>query len=207
MGRRPSFDVDAVAAAGLRVVRRRGWATVSLGAVAEELAVTPMALYRVVADADQLRQVVADAAAEALVPVEVTAPLLDALHGWALEAHDHLCRLPGLATYVIREWTELPSWLVVVESFLAAADEQGLPPEEAVETVNAVFAFVLARAQLVDGVTRQRRLAPLRATPDRYPHLRAERHLYEIAHTDDAFRFGLDALCRGIASAPTGKRR
>jgi AcrR family transcriptional regulator len=198
MGRRPTFTEGDVAQAGLRVVRRQGWASVSLASVATDLGVTPMALYRVVSDADELRRLIANTPGLRLQPHFQATALVDALHTWAVDAHHELARLPGLTTYVLHEWTELPAWLTIVESFLAHADADGLTGQPAVATVNAVFAYVLARSQLREGVTKQRRLQPLRDEPDRYPHIRAQRHEFQTARTDKAFRFGLDALCAGL---------
>ena len=63
MTRTQTFDVGDLAAAGLRVVESAGWTAISVRSVAERLGVSPMALYRVAPDAQQLRRVIADAAA------------------------------------------------------------------------------------------------------------------------------------------------
>lgn len=202
MGRLPAFDLDQVAAAGLRLVRREGWAAVSVRALADELGVTPMALYRVAADADGLRDLVADAAAP---PVDRGSgePLVDVLRAWAVAAYGHLAEYPGLAAYVIVQWTELPAWLDVVEQLLGAADDDGLDGPAAVATVNAVFAYVLVRAQLRDAarVAPRRALGPLADDPDRYPHVRATRGEFATRQTERHFAFGLRALLAGVQNA------
>ena len=190
-----------MAQAGLRVAARKTWKSVSVASVASELSVTPMALYRVVPDAEQLKRLIADAAAQPIQPEATRAPLLEALRAWAVAAHEHLGGLPGLAGFVIHEWTELPAWLAIVEAFLAAAEREGLNGSDAVATVNAVFAYVLARAQARDSISRRRRLVPVKDHPERFPHVLAERSEFETAHVEAAFAFGLDALCGGLQSS------
>jgi AcrR family transcriptional regulator len=201
MGRHAQFNLPALAEAGLRITKRDGWSAVSVASVAAELSVTPMALYRVVDDAERLRQVIADSAAPA-VPVSSEMTLIDSLRAWALEAHQQLNELPGLATYVTHEWTELPHWLEIVEKFLQLAAQEGLRGADAVATVNAVFAFALARSQLSDSVSAQRRLQPILEQPARYPFVRRNRKEFSTARSKAAFMFGLDALIRGLTTRP-----
>jgi hypothetical protein len=198
MGRRPQFDEADLAAAGLRVVRRHGWAGVSVASVARDLSVTPMALYRVARDADQLRRLIADAAAQPLQPNDTGEPLLDELFEWADRAYAELAPLTGLATFVIHEWTELSNWLAIVDTFLGIAEREGRTGTHAVLTVNAVFSYVLARAQMLETVTPRRRLRPLKDHPQRFNHIRAELQDFRTAQTAAAFKFGLDALRLGL---------
>src|SRR5690349_20116068 len=174
MGRPLTFDVGDVVAAGLALVAGAGWDAVSVRSVAEQLGVSPMAIYRVVDDAEQLRRAIADAAARDLQPVARDgAHVIGALRAWAPRAYERLGRYPGLANFVIAEWTELPRWLDIVEAFLARADAEGYSVEDAVDTVNAVFAYVLVRTQLRDRARTlpRRSLAPVRADRGRYPRL------------------------------------
>lgn len=202
MARPRTFDAGSLAAAGLAVAGRDGWPAVTLRSVAEELGVSPMALYRVAHDADELRRLVADAAAP---PVELSAAALGVgLRAWAVAAYADLGRRPGLAGYVVAHWTELPAWLDVVEALLDRAAGEGLDGPEAVATVNAVFAYVLVRAQLRDGLAAapRRRLSPLGDEPDRYPHLRRQRAEFARARVDEHFDFGLSALLAGLGLDP-----
>ena len=204
MARAPIFDEAALAAAGVRVIRRSGWPAVTVRSVAEELGVSPMALYRLAPDADRLRLLVANAVAPPL-PSPV-GPLTDVLRSWAVDAYAHLRGLPGVASYVVLRWTELPAWLDVVEALLAAASASGLSGAPAVAAVNAVFAYVLVRAELHDGLaTAPRRLmAPLRNDPARYPFLDRNRSEFTHARSDHHFTFSLDALIAGLGS-PLGR--
>jgi AcrR family transcriptional regulator len=201
MARPPAFTVDELQAAGLAVTRRAGWPAASTRGVAAELGVTPMALYRLAPDAPSLRRLIADAAAPA-VAVRADEPLGATLRRWAVDAYRQLGEHPLLASYVILEWTELPAWLDVVEGLLAVAAAHGVTGAEAVGVVNAVFAYVLARAQLRDAAATapQRELAPLAADPARYPHVRANRAEFAVRQIDKHFPIGLDALLRGLVN-------
>lgn len=204
MGRARTFETDDVAAAGLAVVRRDGWAAVSVRSVAAELGVSPMALYREVADADDLRRLIADAAGRTGPVVPAGGDLLEALGTWGRALYRHLGQFPGLAGELLVQWTELPSWLGVIDELLGRAADAGLDDDAVVGTVNAVFAFVLVRAQLGDfaRAAPQRPLAPLRADRRRrrYPNIRRLRPHFATRRSDDAFAFGLEALLAGLAA-------
>ncbi len=209
MGRRPEFDRDTVAAAGLAVVERDGWNAISVRSVADEMGLTSMALYRVVADARHLRRVIADPAAPVVQPHAKSEPLVESLQTWGTEAYHQLGRFPGLASFVILEWTELPAWLDIVERLLNLADAEGLTGPPAVAAVNAVFAYVLARSQLRDAATAapQRRLTPVRQQKRRYTLLRRNISEYRIAQTDTHFEFGLNALIIGLGAFTPHEKR
>ncbi|MHB1488540.1 MAG: TetR/AcrR family transcriptional regulator [Acidimicrobiales bacterium] len=199
MSRQATFDPDELAEAGLAVVSRAGWAGLTMRGVAEELGVTPMALYRLVVDSTALARLVADRVGDGL-PVP-QGDLVPALGSWARAAHDRLRGLPGLSAYLLANWTELATWLGIVEDFLARAGSEGLEGAEAVGAVNAVFAYTLARAQLRDdpGGMVPRRLAPLRAAPKRYPMIKANLAHFAVARREEAFSYGLEALLDGLA--------
>jgi AcrR family transcriptional regulator len=200
MGRPPIFDLGSLTAAGLDLVADDGWAAVSVRSVAGRLGVSTMALYRVVPDARDLRRAMADAVAEPIQPDPRIDDLVDALDEWARRAYRHLAHYRGLAAFVIGEWTELPRWLDIVEGLLVTAEADGSTGLEAVGTVNAVFAFVLARAQLRDsiGPGAHRPLSLVRDDPDRYPLIRRSQSEFAIARTTKHFHVGLDALTAGL---------
>jgi AcrR family transcriptional regulator len=198
MARPPTFSRADLAAAGLAVVRRAGWAAVSVRSVADAAGVSAMATYRLAADAEALRRLVADAAADPIRPVAAS-DLFATLEGWATGAHDHLRGLPGLSPYVLATWTELPSWLDIVEALLAEAARHGRPGLAGVQTVNAVVAYVLARSGLHHASTSSpRRRAPVAAEPARYPFIGAQRREFAVARTDHHFAVGLAALLDGL---------
>ena len=200
--RHPSFDSADVATAGLAIIRRRGWDGISLKSVAAELSVSPMALYRVVADAEQLRVVIADAAAEGLEPPEGY-DLDETFRHWAGEAYARLKELPGIAGFLCGWWSVLPRWLDVVEALLARASASGVQGGEAVASTNAVFAYVLARTQLRESAMTKPGgpSRPISRNAKRYPYLVLNRAEYATCEADRHFAIGLDALIGGLPTA------
>ena len=91
MTRNPVFDLDDLARAGLDLVATDGWSAVSVRSAADRLGVSPMALYRIVPDAAELRRVIADSAAAA-IPARSAGDLVESLHAWARHAYRHLAR-------------------------------------------------------------------------------------------------------------------
>ncbi|HVA43046.1 MAG TPA: TetR/AcrR family transcriptional regulator C-terminal domain-containing protein [Acidimicrobiales bacterium] len=207
MPRQATFGAEELAEAGLAVIAREGWSGLTMRATATQLGVSAMALYRVVSDSDALEAMVADHVGRGL-PVP-DGPLTAALDTWARTTHDRLQSLPGAAAFLLASWTEIPSWLAIVEDFLARAEGEGLHGEEAVGTVNAIFAYTLARAQLRDypSTARPRQLAPLVAQPERYPLIRSNLSEFAIAQREKAFVYGLEALLEGLDSRRRGRHQ
>jgi AcrR family transcriptional regulator len=200
MARPQTFGMRDLTTAGLELVEHEGWSAVSFRSVAAYLDVSPMALYRLTPDAQDLRRVIADAAAEPIQPHSQADKLIDALHDWARAAYRHLGRYPGLPSYVISEWTELPRWLDIVETFLRRADSEGIEGSQAVAAVNAIYAYVLVRCQVRDTASAapRRRLAPVQHERDRYPLIRHNIAEFTTAKTDKHFAIGLDLITNGL---------
>jgi len=200
MSRPQTFDASDLAMAGLGVAEDEGWPAVSVRSVADRLGVSPMALYRLAPDAEHLRRVIADAAAAPIQPDADAGGLIEALRAWAPRAYRHLGRYSGLPSYLIAEWTELPSWLDIVEAFLERAETEGVVGAPAVATVNAIYAYVLLRCQVRDSMATapRRHLAPVKAQRRRYPQIRRNIGEFTAAKTDKHFALGLDALTLGL---------
>lgn len=195
---------DAVVAAGVQLVRREGVEAVGVRAVAAELGVTPMALYRYVADGDTLRAAVVTSVLAGLPDVPVTGRRADRFRAWATATRTVLAAHPGSARLLLRAWTEHPRALEVVEQLLGAA--RGLP--DPVAASNAVFAYVLMRVEAEEALRTtgglRRQLRALGAGKDRFPLLWANAAEYSVARVDEHFAFGLDALLAGVARRSRG---
>lgn len=196
MARAARYDLDDLVEAGLGVVRRSGFTSISVRSVAAAIGVSPMALYRLISDAEELKAVIAEAAARNLRP-DGTHLSQDVLRQWAERAYATLSEHPGLAAYVLAHWTDLAGWLAIVDSLLALAANDGVAGPIAVARVNAVFAFVLSRAQLREART-SRTLQLLDDATGRFPFVRANRDQFVTAEADRHFTFGLTALLAGL---------
>jgi len=202
-----TFTREQVTDAALAVARGKGWRSVTMRATADVLGVTPMALYRVVTTADDLRRDAANAVGRRLRASDAVAAA--DLSGWAAAAYRELTSHPGLAAWVLETWTELDGWLEVVDVLLGAASGRGASDLDAVEAVNAVFTFVLMRAQVADSIRRlpDRTLAPVRAEPDRFPNIARNLDQFRVARVEHHFEVGLATLLRGLGHRHGRPRR
>jgi AcrR family transcriptional regulator len=196
-----SLSVDVVVDAGVALVQREGLAAVSLRAVAASLGVTPMALYRHVADSESLIAAVIERIVSDLPSVVLPVASLNALRPWATEMRTALSRYPGVANHLLTHWFELPAMLAVIEDLLCAARDVGLGGFEAVAAANALFMFVLMRVEAEHAVQDAKAARrSLRLPRTGFPLLRANRHLYEVAQFDAHFAYGLDLIIDGITT-------
>jgi AcrR family transcriptional regulator len=195
---------DAVVAAGAALAHREGLDAVSVRAVAGELAVTPMALYRHIADADALHAAVVERLLADLPVVGVGGGWDERCRTWAHGARAVLAPVHGLARHVLMTWIHLPRVLVALEGLVALLERDGPPGVDAVAGANAVLVHVLMRAQAEEAVRTggiQRDLSTLRSLRAELPSLWAHREEYRRARLDEHFAYGLDALLLGMATA------
>jgi AcrR family transcriptional regulator len=189
------------------IVADRGLEALSVRTVAADLGVTPMALYRYVASAEELRAAVVEACvAELPEPAPGPEDPIERYRAWATGARATLLGYPGLGRHLLLHWFELPSMLTAVEGLLAIARELGFTGFDQVGVANAVFSFVLARVDLEETLAAGdalRRQLPLAAgdPPGAYPLLRAQIDEYRLARVDAHFGFGLELLLSGVAVA------
>ena len=186
--------------AGTERVRADGWERLSLRSVAAAVGVTPMALYRHIADADQLRMVVLDSIVAASAPVPDGGRLERDLHEWASTFRSHLSEFDGVAGWLLAHWTESAATLRIVEQLLSRAAVSGVEGFEAVALTNAVFTYVLMRCETERSVrsAAQVRRSLQQVTDHRdLPRLRALSQHYATAEFDTHFSYGLNALLAG----------
>jgi AcrR family transcriptional regulator len=181
MNARP-LSTETVVLAGARLARERGLDSLGIRSLAARLRVTPMALYRHLADSEALTTAVLETLLAELPLAPSGGPPLQ-----RLRAH-----------HLLLHWFELPRALEAVESLLAAAEDLGLRGFEAVAAANAVFTFVLMRVELEEalraGNVMNRKLPALRGLP-RLSKNAAE---YRVARIDAHFDYGLDLLLKGL---------
>ncbi|MFT3855676.1 MAG: helix-turn-helix domain-containing protein [Ilumatobacteraceae bacterium] len=188
---------------GARLAVGEGLDAVTVRAVAKQLGVTPMALYRHVGDAEDLRAAVVD---QLLAGMPVVAPVgtwEDRCRAWALSARLVLGQAPGLAQHVLVNWLHLPHVLRAVDSLVATLDDTGPPDCDPVAGANAILMHVLMRAQAEEALRNgglERDLSTLRDHRRQLPHLWSHRHEYRRARIDEHFAYGLEALLTGLAT-------
>jgi hypothetical protein len=103
---------------------------------------------------------------------------------------------------VLTHWFRLPRVLDWLESLLAAASRSGMVGLPAVAAVNAVFTYVLMRAEAEESIRKakvvERRLPRGARSDARWPRLKANAPEYEVAKLDVHFAYGLDVILLGI---------
>jgi AcrR family transcriptional regulator len=194
----------AVVDAGTALARSAGVDGVGVRPVAAELGVTPMALYRHVRDAAELHAAVVEQALAAVPAVPVDGAWDDRCRRWAHGTREVFVGFPGLARIVLLDWTRHPRLLVAIDRLTAMLDAEGPHGVDAVAAANAVFTYVLARAQAEETVRAggvERPLDVLDRMADEVPFLAARRHELAVARVDEHFAYGLDALLAGLVVA------
>ena len=198
-----TLDPARIVAAGVALVKREGMGALSLRAIAADLAVTPMALYRHLPDGEALHAAVVAALSAALPQVPRAGPVRRRLQRWAQETRAMLAAAPGFSHHLLVHWFELRDALERIEHLLAAAEETGLEGFEEVAAANAVFTFVLMRVQLEEALrgagALRRTLSGLKKTQARLRRLEAHAREYQTAKTDAHFDYGLKLILDGIA--------
>ncbi len=193
------LSAEVVISAGTELVAESGWGELSLRAVAGRLSVTPMALYRHVPDSAALADGVLDEIASGLPGVGDSGDLGRDLDTWARSVLGHLRQYPGLAGHLLVRWFEIRPVLARIDELLERAQRDGLEGFAAVAVTNAVFTYVLMRAE----AERQVRSAgtTTRNLDDaalEFEHFGALAEHYTTAQFDAHFEFGLDALLAGM---------
>lgn len=199
------LDRPTIVGAGCELARRDGVEALGVRSVARVAGATPMALYRYVSGADDLRDAVLAALCESLParPDDV-----DDLWRWAHEFRAWLIDVPGLSRVVLLRWFELPSLLDVVEGLLEVFHRVGLDGFELVAAANSLFAYALSRGQLEEAVrvTGVHRALPWHDSGSSRPLLNSQRGQYEVARLDEHFDFGLELLLTGLLGHADGIR-
>ena len=201
---RGPLDRSTILQAGCELARRDGVDAVGVRSVARVTGATPMALYRYVADAEDLRDAVL---AELCGSLPASPDCVGDLTRWAHAFRTWLIEVPGLARLALLRWFELPPLLDVVEALLTVVAHAGLDGFELVAAANSVFSYVLARGELEEAVRAfgVHRALPWADDDAPRPLLRSLRVEYEVARLDEHFDFGLQLLLRGLDRAGGGR--
>jgi AcrR family transcriptional regulator len=186
-----------VLTAGCRLARHDGVDAVGIRSVAGAIGVTPMALYRHVTNAGDLRDAVLQRLSESL---PASPDSVEELRRWAHDFRTWLLDVPGLARVVLLSWFDLPALLDTVEGLLRVFNGIGLNGFELVAAGNSLFAYVLARAELEEAVRASgvRRSLSWPEGQAQRPLLDSLRDEYEVARLDEHFDFGLQVLIDGL---------
>ncbi|GGY29463.1 TetR/AcrR family transcriptional regulator C-terminal domain-containing protein [Streptomyces omiyaensis] len=202
MPRPRSLTPDRLAAAALAVVDRDGLAALSMRTTAKELGMSPMGLYRYVADRDELERLVVD---RILGDVDTTPPPGDApwrerVEAMACRLRDAVARHPEAVPLALAHRHRAAGGLRWSETVLAILTGAGLDGPRRVVALRALHAYVSGAIQLEHrGPLSGPGTEAIAALPgDRFPLLTATARDAGGVAPDEEFLGGLRMLLRGL---------
>lgn len=211
--RRSGLTRDDIVAAALDLVRREGIEAVTMRRLADEIGVTPMALYHHIPNKKELLDLAVNRVG---IDVQIAHDgrcwvdqIRDYAHSWREELH----RYPGVAGYLLRQ--DAPPFIAwrVIDDAVSLLVESGFDERTAARAYAALANFVLARcdqeqimaghARTTDEVPTEERLRQvLDQVHDNIDHARVAGYLRELSD-DDHFSYTLERLIAGIDAERT----
>ena len=206
-GLSPELLVDAA----VKLVAERGFDGLSVRALAQQLGVAPMTLYRYVGSKDALLQALADRMLEGLeIPPPDEGTWQDQLSAIFRSMHRLLLANPELAEAAIRQPIAGEAAYRGAEAVLDALARGGIEGEDAIAAFGGLVAltqgFTLHQLHATDGRLADR-LRTLEALPDeQHPRLKALGPAFLLRDTDRHFETALATAIRGLTAIGDGRR-
>jgi AcrR family transcriptional regulator len=190
-------------AAALAIIDRQGLAALSMRAVADELGVGTMSLYRYVSDREELERLVVD---RVLAGIDLHLPPRGTWQHRVMTLGERVRDAVGAHSAVVplllAHRHSAPNSLRFAEVLLGVLSESRLRGRERVIAFRSLLSYIL-------GALQYQRLGPLdgagtsaivRLPRDQFPHLSATAREAQRISARDEFRGGLKVLLRGIGS-------
>lgn len=184
-------------------------------AVASQLEVTPMALYRHVADREELMRLVADRVGERVRPEPTSgAEWADRARQWAVAQRRVLRDYPGLAAWLLDNGPAGPQAYRLLEELASALADGGLSDIEVARGTALIMSWTFSRVAIEDnaaargdttGDTRARAFTTGLDSLDEGQHPNAARIgpvLFALS-MQEIFDRGLDSILLGITAGRT----
>ncbi|OLT05022.1 transcriptional regulator [Pseudonocardia sp. CNS-004] len=202
MPRPRSLTDDQLVAAALAVVDREGLAALTMRAVARELGVATMGLYRYVADRQALELLVVDHVFRA---VDTSLPEA----GWQERIRVLLDRMrvavarhPAVVPLVLRHRQAAPGSLRLIETMLSVLTDGGLDGTDRVLAQRTLIGHLLGFLQNEHSaaLSGPGTIVMSELAPDDYPLLARTAADARSVPPDEEFRRGLDIVLRGLST-------
>jgi AcrR family transcriptional regulator len=192
-----SLTTDQLADAALAVIDRDGLASLTMRAVAKELGVSTMGLYRYVADREELEQLVVErvlGAVDTTRPETDTAPIVTMVQRMraAIRAHPEV--MPLTTTYRHSS----PSILRWSETVLEILTSEGIDGEQRVIAMRALLGYVIGAIQLDHRGPLKGTGTVVLAAQDEFPYMAETARDARRIGPDEEFTGGLTVLLRGL---------
>jgi AcrR family transcriptional regulator len=192
-----SLTTDRLATATLVVIDRDGLDALTMRAVAKELGMATMSLYRYVTDKDELEVLVVD---HVLAGVDLAVPPGD----WRMRITEMLSRIraavvthPATVPLLLRHRHVVPASLTQIEAMLAILTDAGFAGESRVVAQRTVIAYFF-------GMLQNEHYGPLKgagtaamAAQEQFPLLAETAAM--AGKIDDEFHEGLAIVLRGLS--------
>jgi AcrR family transcriptional regulator len=159
-GPRAGLSADAIATAAIRLADAEGLDAVSMARVAAKLGVTTMALYRYVANKDELLQLMWNASALGAEDLVLEGDgWRTRMRSWAVIQRDMIDLHPWITQMPMAAPPVAPNSLHFVERGLAAMDETGLPDLSKLQVIGLLSSYTLSEARMAADAMREAKAA------------------------------------------------
>lgn len=218
---KPALSREAIVDAGLDILRREGVNALSMRRVAAALDTGPASLYVYVANRDELRALLFDAAI-ATIAVEETDPARwrEQLHGLAQRMVRMMVEdFPGIAIMGMAAIPTGDHAMQVTESMMSLLRAGGVPDAALAYAPDLVSMYITAIAYeqalynelYADPAHEQREIERIgerfRTLPaDRFPTMASVMALMTHGTGEERFLLGLDMIVNGLLTTPVGDR-
>jgi AcrR family transcriptional regulator len=193
-----SLTTDRLATATLAVIDRDGLDALTMRAVAKELGMATMSLYRYVTDKDELEVLVVD---HVLAGVDLAVPPGD----WRARVTELLSRVraavvahPATVPLLLRHRHSVPASLTQIEAMLAILTDAGFTGERRVIAQRTIVAYLF-------GMLQNEHYGPLAgagtaamAAQGQFPLLAETAAMARKVSGDNEFHKGLSVVLRGL---------
>lgn len=206
-GRRGNLSRDEILDAALKLIQREGIAAITMRRLADEIGVTPMALYHHIPSKQELLDLAVDRVGAGVHIAHDGRPWIDQVRDYALGWREELHRYPGVAGYILRQDAPPSMAWRVIDDAVSLLVESGFDERTASRAYAALASYVLARCDQEEIMAQHARdREPW--TEERISRLATEAHanidhrriagyLNELSR-DDHFSYALERLLVGI---------
>lgn len=210
MARPRSLTPDTVAAAALAVVDRDGLAALTMRAVAAELGMGTMSLYRYVRDRDELEGLLVDRIARAIDPEPpARASWRESLAVLVERAHQAVRSHPSLVPLLLTRRHASTGALRWGEAMMRALSEGGFEGARRVVAFRTLLSYVMGAVQVehFGPLSGEGTAALARLPAADHPFLRRTARHARAMPVGREFRAGLDVVLRGLDRGRRAARR
>ena len=211
--RRTGLTRDDIVAAALDLIRREGIDAVTMRRLADEIGVTPMALYHHIPNKKELLDLAVNRVGIDVHIAHDGRPWIDQIRDYATAWRDELHRYPGVAGYLLRQDAPPAMAWRVVDDAVSLLIQSGFDERNAARAYAALVNFVLARcdqeqimahhARGSEPWTEERVHEALGEAHGNIDHERIWHYLSELSK-DDHFSYALERLLVGIDAQRRG---